>query len=223
MDTRTVLLIRSPDLGWAAVDAALRGLPGAEVVGETRCLVRGVELVRTRRPDVVLAPARLDGRSTRPALSSLRTALPRPPLVLLFGGGIDEEELAGDGLAIDGHLLWHELSAETLGPLLAAFLSGEVVVASRSVLAAFVRSRGGPTVHHHGGEVPALTPRERSMLAGLVQGLSRKDLATREGVSPRTVERVVSDLHAKLGTSNPYALVARAIGLGLVDASSRSP
>lgn len=223
MDSRTVLLIKSREIGWVAVEAALRDVPGVRVVGESRCVARGVELAATLNPDVVLAPARLDGQSTRPVLGRLRTAPDQPPLVLLFGGSINDEELADDGLGIDGHLLWSELSADTLKQVLVAFLSGEVAVASRSVLEAFVRSRNAPSICPGDSEKPVLTPREQSVLAGLVRDLSRTELAAREGLSVRTVERVIAGLHTKMEATSPYALIARAFWFGLVDECQPPP
>ncbi len=55
-----------------------------------------------------------------------------------------------------------------------------------------------PTQEHPAG----LTPREAQVLAGLVAGWSNAEIATRHGVSPRTVEHQVSAVLAKLGVES---------------------
>jgi DNA-binding CsgD family transcriptional regulator len=50
----------------------------------------------------------------------------------------------------------------------------------------------------------------------MVEGLSRHEIAAAEGISPRTAERIIAGLEAKLGASTPFVLGVKAERLGLV-------
>ena len=66
--------------------------------------------------------------------------------------------------------------------------------------------------------VDALTPREREVVALLVDGLSNKAIAARLGISDQTVKFHVAAVCAKLGAMNRTDAVRRAIRRGLVAA-----
>ncbi|CAM4043866.1 response regulator transcription factor [Kibdelosporangium persicum] len=57
---------------------------------------------------------------------------------------------------------------------------------------------------------PALTPRERDVLAMLGQGLSNRDIATRLGLAERTVKVHVGNVLAKLGVPSRTQAALRA-------------
>ena len=69
-----------------------------------------------------------------------------------------------------------------------------------------------------GADVEAgLTPRERQVLELLGGGSTIGQIATRLGISPRTVETHVAKLYRKLGVRTRVQAIARAATLGLVD------
>jgi DNA-binding CsgD family transcriptional regulator len=61
-----------------------------------------------------------------------------------------------------------------------------------------------------------LTPRERSVLGLLAQGLTAGTIARRLGISPRTVQKHLERCYVKLGVTDRLAAVLRAQALGLV-------
>ncbi|PNY82703.1 helix-turn-helix transcriptional regulator [Deinococcus koreensis] len=67
-----------------------------------------------------------------------------------------------------------------------------------------------------GAREVSLTPRERDVLALLVEGLSNKRVARDLGVSESTVKFHVGALYSKLGVQSRAGAVARGIQLGLV-------
>jgi DNA-binding NarL/FixJ family response regulator len=62
-----------------------------------------------------------------------------------------------------------------------------------------------------------LTARELEVLRHVGNGLSVKQVATRLGLSPRTVETHLSKLYRKLGARNRVQALSRAASLGLID------
>jgi len=63
---------------------------------------------------------------------------------------------------------------------------------------------------------PALTPRERDVLALLVEGLTNAEIAARLGVSRSTVQVHVSNILAKLGVSSRGEATTMAIQSNLL-------
>jgi DNA-binding NarL/FixJ family response regulator len=69
-----------------------------------------------------------------------------------------------------------------------------------------------------GADVEAgLTPRERQVLELLGVGLTIGQIASRLGISPRTIETHVAKLYRKLGVRTRVQAISRAATLGLVD------
>jgi DNA-binding NarL/FixJ family response regulator len=64
------------------------------------------------------------------------------------------------------------------------------------------------------------TPREQSVLELVVEGLMNKEIAKRLGTTIRNVEKYVSRLFSKTGTSSRTELVRYALQHGLIDAYS---
>jgi DNA-binding NarL/FixJ family response regulator len=62
-----------------------------------------------------------------------------------------------------------------------------------------------------------LTPRERQVLELLSGGMTIGQIASRLGISPRTVETHVAKLYRKLGVRTRVQAISRAATLGLVD------
>ena len=63
---------------------------------------------------------------------------------------------------------------------------------------------------------PLLTPRERDVLKGIVEGLLNKEIAERMGVSPATVITHRKNLTEKLGTRSVSSLTIYAVAHGIV-------
>jgi DNA-binding NarL/FixJ family response regulator len=68
----------------------------------------------------------------------------------------------------------------------------------------------------------SLSVREREVLALISQGLSTKQMATRLGISPRTVESHISRAYRKLAVRTRVQAVTRAAQAGIADLRPRS-
>ena len=60
--------------------------------------------------------------------------------------------------------------------------------------------------------------RERRVLTHLASGRTREQIASDEGMSARTVNRIVLDLEQKLDAHTPFVLGAKAVRAGLIPA-----
>lgn len=70
--------------------------------------------------------------------------------------------------------------------------------------------------NHSPGKEPQLTPREREVLKGIVQGLLNKEIADRMGVSLATVITHRKNLTEKLGSRSVSSLTIYAVAHGIV-------
>ncbi|MGC8781837.1 MAG: response regulator transcription factor, partial [Anaerolineae bacterium] len=85
----------------------------------------------------------------------------------------------------------------------------------RTVAEAIAAGRAGPD------RLAALTPREREVLALLVQGLANKEIAHELVISTNTVKRYLKAIFEKLGVESRAAAVAVALGAGVQAAQRR--
>lgn len=96
---------------------------------------------------------------------------------------------------------------------------GDVSSSADVVLVARRGSAASPPVHATAGDVlytPALTNRERDVLALLADGLGNKQIAARLGISTSTVKTHLELLFEKLEVSTRAEAVATAVRLGLL-------
>lgn len=71
--------------------------------------------------------------------------------------------------------------------------------------------------HSDNGQSELLTPKEREVLELMAQGLSSKEMATKLGISARTIDTHRLNIMKKLGTSNSAETTALASRLNLLD------
>ena len=205
MQRRTVLLIRSNDCGWTDLRLALGEIANVYVVGEATDALRGVELAALLQPDVIISASELDGKPLLPRLFDLhRTACTKSKIIVIAAHLNPQPFVAIDDVHIIGHLLWNDLSSETLRHCLAAALDGDVVIASRPVAKAFIDAQHRPP---QAIQAPAqFTKLERVVIEHLARGHSRQEIVDAELIGLRTVERTISSLERKLDAPTPFIL-----------------
>jgi len=74
------------------------------------------------------------------------------------------------------------------------------------------------TVLHEGP--PTITDRQRQVIELIAAGCSNEEVASRLGISPRTVESHVAKLYRKLEVRTRVQAVSRAVSLGLIGSYS---
>ena len=187
----------------------LEQYPDLEVVGEAASGEAALTLVDELRPAVVLLDIGLPGMNGIETARRIRQRHPEVR-VLMVTAYDDEEYVRG---AFD---------AGAAGYLSKTAPGRELVEAIRGVAA------GGSVVQHellnsllNGRSTPlgALTQRELSVLQLLADGMHNKQIATRLGISVRTVERHCDSIYGKLGVSSRTEAVVRAISSNLVEVS----
>jgi len=183
--------------------------PDIQVAGEAESAERALVLVNQLHPSVVLMDIRLPGMNGIDATRRIRRDHPGTR-VLVISAYDDEEYIRG------------ALEAGASGHLSKAAPGRQLIEAVRAVAA------GGtviePAVLNHllagtsSAPLPAaqLTERELAVLELLAHGLHNKQVATRLGISRRTVERHCDNIYDKLGVGSRTEAVVQAISAKLV-------
>jgi two-component system, NarL family, nitrate/nitrite response regulator NarL len=123
----------------------------------------------------------------------------------------DEGDAADLALAGAAAVLPRDASAETIGAAIALTGQGLRLLPDLALRAlAGVETASSPT------EAPALTPREREVLAAMADGASNKVIARRLGISFHTAKFHVASILTKLDADTRTEALARAARMGLV-------
>jgi len=182
-----------------------------DIVGEADNVTDAVEMIRHRKPDLVILDIRIrEGsgvevlrqvRKTDPAILFLAVTVSasREDVALLFREGID------------GYLTKHAIGPD-LPALVAKALRGERPI-SRQV-AGFLLDIDEDVEDDSG--IAKLTPREREVVVLIARGFTYRETAAELGMSVKTLENHIHHIFEKLGIASRHELSALAYGTGFV-------
>ena len=197
----------------AGVRKLLQSFEGVEVVGEAGDGQEALELSGARRPDVLLMDIGMPGLNGVEAAARLTREGPRPRVIILSMHTGEEHVLRAIRAGAAGYLL-KDAKPPELEAAVRAVARGEIYLSpaiSRYVVED-VR-RGGA----ERGPLDRLTPRQREVLQLIAEGNTTKAIASRLGLSVKTVETHRAQLMERLDVHDVAALVRLAVRLGLVE------
>ena len=183
--------------------------PDIQIAGEAESAELALVLVNQLHPSVVLMDIRLPGMNGIDATRRIRRDHPGTR-VLVVSAYDDEEYIRG------------ALEAGASGHLSKAAPGRQLIEAVRAVAAGGTVIEPGVLSHLLAGASTApvppaqLTERELAVLELLAHGLHNKQVATRLGISRRTVERHCDNIYDKLGVGSRTEAVVQAISAKLV-------
>jgi two-component system nitrate/nitrite response regulator NarL len=186
------------------------------VVGRTDDPRTAVDLVRRRRPAVVLVDLALGPAGTA-ALRELHRSTPVTRIVAV-ADDVDVSLVSSTFRAGAHGLLLKATSSEDLvAPLLAA-ASGHCVLPGL-----LLPSLVGTAVNRRPELLDSLTPEDRQLWRMVADGVETMQIAETLFVSERTAKRMVALLLRRLGVSNRIQAAALAGQAGLLDAMPTGP
>lgn len=200
----------------SVIDIACREA-GVTVVAKVETASAAIEECRARTPDLLVLDLELPDADGFRVLSDLDDA-DRPEAVLVLSDHAEGDlVLRALRLGARGYVTKAE-GLRGLSETIRRVLAGERVIApgmeQDAVLALGRLARRA----REGAEVAAdLTSREQQVLELLSDGHTMRQIATRLGISPRTVETHVAKVYRKLGVRTRVQAVSRAATLGLVE------
>lgn len=180
-----------------------------DVVGDAASGEDALAMVNRLHPRVVLMDIRLPGMNGIEATRRIRERHP-DTRVLIVTAYDDEEYVRGAfDVGAAGYLSKTAPGRELVEAVRA--VAGGNSVLQPTLMAALLAKRSSPA--------NTLTDRERAVLRLLAEGMHNKQIASRLGISARTVERHCDRIYGKLGVTSRTEAVVRAISANLLDVS----
>jgi NarL family two-component system response regulator LiaR len=180
-----------------------------EIVAEAGDGQKAIDLCAEVQPDVILMDIVMPVMDGPTATARIRQDYPNIRVIALTS--FLEEHLVQDALKAGAiSYLLKDVGAEKLAEAIRAAARGRGTLDSGAAQMLVQAAQQPPPLGHD------LTPREREVLALLVEGKTNKQIAMRLSLSPGTVRIYVSEILSKLGVSNRTEAAAMALREGLV-------
>jgi two-component system, NarL family, response regulator LiaR len=180
-----------------------------ELVGEAENGQQALRLCAEERPDVVLMDLVMPGMDGVQTTRAIRERFPEIRVIALTS--FPEDRLVQDVLEAGAlSYLLKNVGADELARAIRAAREGRSTLAPEAAQVLIHRATHAPVPGHD------LSPREREVLALMVQGLSNPDIADRLVVGRSTVKFHVSSILGKLGVQSRTEAVALAVQHRLV-------
>ncbi len=212
--TLRVMLVDDHVLVREGLRHVLGATPGVEVVAEAGDGEMALTLAREAAPDVVVLDLSLPGAGGLEVTTRLREALPAVRVLILSVHDHPEYVLGAVRAGAQGYLRKDTSPAE-LREALRAVARGESYFSPPVARHLSAALRGDTPADDAATRLARLTPREREVLAGIASGDTSRAIATRLGLSPRTVETYRENLARKLDIKTVAGLTRFAIEAGL--------
>lgn len=180
-----------------------------ELVGEAADGEEAVQLCEQLRPDVILMDLVMPELGGADATRSIRKRWPQVQVIALTS--FQDKELVQEALQAGAisYLLKNVSGSDLVGAIRAAH-TGRATLAPEAI-DVLIRPAAPESAPDYG-----LTPRERDVLALLVEGLTNQEIAGRLGISRSTVKVHVSNILSKLDVSSRGGAINIAIQHGLI-------
>jgi len=195
------------------VRVLLGSVPDTEVVGEAGTGEEAATLAEELQPDVVLMDLNMPVVGGIEATRCIRHTSPHIGVLVLTMYEDDDSVFSAMRAGARGYLLKGANQAELLRAV-RAVAGGEVVFGAgiaQRVMGYFAGPR--PTVPWQA--FPALTDREREILALIAQGYTNAQIVDRLFLSPKTVRNHITNIFSKLQVADRTEAIARAREAGL--------
>ena len=180
-----------------------------ELVGEAENGQQALRLCAEERPDVVLMDLVMPGMDGVATTRAIRERYPDIRVIALTS--FPEDRLVQDVLAAGAlSYLLKNVGADELARAIRAAREGRSTLAPEAAQVLIQRATHAPAPGHD------LSPREREVLALMVQGLSNPEIADRLVVGRSTIKFHVSSILGKLGVQSRTEAVAIAVQHHLV-------
>ena len=186
------------------------------VVGEAATGGTALDAVAADRPDVIVLDTTLPDMRGPDAIRRARDARPDVRVLALVNHADDRTVFDLIRSGADG-CLEKTAGASRLGASIEAIAAGGRVFSAEQERAAIEQlGRLARHAREASAVAAAVTPRELEILRYASHGLTMRQVASRLGVSPRTVEAHIAKVYRKLGVTNRVRAIGRATELGLI-------
>jgi NarL family two-component system response regulator LiaR len=208
-DLTRVMIVDDHAMVRSGLAAFLSVSDDLELVGEADSGPQALRLIPERQPDVVLMDLVMPGMDGVATTRAIRERFPEVRVIALTS--FPEDKLVQQVLEAGAlSYLLKNVSADELSRAIRAARAGQPTLAPEAAQALISRVTAPRAPGHD------LSPREREVLALMVQGLNNPDIAERLVVGRSTVKFHVSSILGKLGVQSRTEAVALAVQHHLV-------
>jgi len=191
-----------------------------ELVGEASNGQEALELCAQAQPDVVLMDLIMPEMGGAEATRLIREKCPHIQVIALTS--FQEKELVREALQAGAiSYLLKNVSAESLAAAIREAYAGRSTLAPEAIQALLQADIQRPSPAQDPAEAFGLTPREREVLALMVEGLNNPEIAERLVVSRSTAKAHVSSILSKMGVSGRAEAIAVALQRNMAGSLTR--
>ncbi|WP_254705700.1 response regulator [Streptomyces vilmorinianum] len=193
-----VFLLDDHEVVRRGVHDLLDAEPDLTVVGDAATAEQALVRAPALRPDVAVLDVRLPDGDGVSVCRELRSRM--PDLACLMLTSFDDEEALLDAImaGASGYVL-KQITGTDLVHAVRTVASGQSMLDPGATARVMARLRGGAPQDEQPDGLPALTDREREILALVGEGLTNREIGRRLYLAEKTVKNNISRLLAKLG------------------------
>ena len=204
-----VMVVDDHDMVRRGLAAYFNTHPDLILVGEASDGQESLEVCQSQRPDVVLMDLIMPGIGGIEATRCIREQYPDTQVIAL--SSYQDKDLVQKAIQVGAiSFLLKNVSGDDLADAVRSANAGQVTLAPE-VTRDLIMASSQPQLGHD------LTPREREVLALMVEGLTNPQIANRLSISRATATAHVSHILSKLGVSNRQEAIVLAIRGKLVN------
>lgn len=184
----------------------------ADQFGTAEIALRSLQdLSRTQAPDVILLDLNLPGMSGLETIPWIKKYVPSTEILVLTQSDKDADALAAISAGASGYLLKSSSLDQLLDGIKTVADGGSILDTgvARFLLNTLQKKQPEPIAEN------TLTARELEVLTLIGEGLVKKEVADRLGISPKTVSIHTTHIYEKLNVSNAPAAITKAYKIGL--------
>ncbi len=207
MESIRLLLVEDHLMMRAALRLLLLGYPHLDVVAETESCEGALALVKRERPDVLLLDIFLSDQSSIDCIPSLRAQNPKTRILMLTGAPDTALHARAMAQGAQG-VVRKEESPEVLLQAIEHVHAGHLWFGAHFDLASHPAPAENAEEKALSEELASLTAREREVIKLIGEGLKNKAIASRMGVSDKTVQNHLTSIFRKLDVNDRLELAA---------------
>lgn len=214
---RRVLIVEDHPVLRGVVRMACEASPHLQVAAEVSTGEAALEAVRSLQPEAMVLDLLLPDADGLDVVRRARAERPGLHVLVLANKADDHTVFAAIRAGVDG-CLEKTAGVRQLGEAIEMVAAGRRVFTQAQDRAAIAELGRMARHARAASEVAAsVTPRELEILRYVSHGYTMRQVASRIGVSPRTVEAHIAKIYRKLGVTNRVRAIGRAAELGLID------
>ena len=181
--------------------------PGFEMVGSCATMAECLALMTSQQPDIILLDYDLGEEQGTSALDSLRRSGYRGRILMVTAGMSEAVTVRVLEAGSEGIFLKHSSPAQLVDAI-RKVMAGEPWLDPRA-MRSLIAGATGKSEEQRASQ--ALTQRERSVLQGVFEGLTNKEIAGQLQISESSVKAVLQQLFDKTGVRTRAQLVRIAL------------